>query len=118
MVEFALILIPLLLVLFAIIDFGRFFWTDHVVTEAAREGARMAILNEPSNGEVRGIIGQTLAKGGITAAANVSISARVPGRPVNVTVTVPFEFLLLPGFVAGATGINSVSSTAVMVHEP
>ncbi|MFC7491620.1 MULTISPECIES: TadE/TadG family type IV pilus assembly protein [unclassified Knoellia] len=42
MVEFALLLPLLLLVLFGLIDMGRMFLTQAMVTNAAREGARMA----------------------------------------------------------------------------
>ncbi len=78
--EFALVLIPFLVVLFGIIDLGHFFWTDHVVTEAAREGARWAILNEPSNAEVQGAITQKMTDGGISATPTISISGRAPVR--------------------------------------
>ncbi len=116
--EFALVLIPFLLVLFGIIDFGHFFWTDHVVTEAAREGARWAILNEPSNAEVQGAITQKMADGGISATPTISISGRTPRQAVTVTVTVPFEFLLLSGLVSAVTSIDTVSATVTMLHEP
>lgn len=45
MVEFAILLPLLLLVLFGLIDMGRMFLTQTLLTNGAREGARMAALN-------------------------------------------------------------------------
>ena len=45
MVEFALILIPLLmLITFGIIEFGMFMYNQQVLTNASREGARAGIV--------------------------------------------------------------------------
>lgn len=52
-VEFAIICSSFFLFLFGIIDFGYFFFNRHVVTDAAREGARMAILDGVTEAEVR-----------------------------------------------------------------
>ncbi|NUQ56510.1 MAG: pilus assembly protein, partial [Dehalococcoidia bacterium] len=41
LVEFALVLPVMLMMLFALVDFGRGFYTWLVVTNAAREGARV-----------------------------------------------------------------------------
>ena len=47
-VEFALLLPVLLLLVFGIIDFGRALNAQVTLTQAAREGARMAALGEPN----------------------------------------------------------------------
>jgi Flp pilus assembly protein TadG len=44
MVEFALLLPLFLLVIFGLIDMGRFVMTDHILSSAAREGARQAAV--------------------------------------------------------------------------
>ena len=41
-VEFALLVLPLMLVLLGILDYGFYFFVDLVATNAAREGARAA----------------------------------------------------------------------------
>ena len=46
-VEFALVLPFLLLLIGGIVDFGRFFYTQNIVVNAAREGARMLALGYP-----------------------------------------------------------------------
>lgn len=48
LVEFTLILPIFLLLLFAIVDFGRGFYTWLLVTNAAREGARVAAVQSDS----------------------------------------------------------------------
>jgi Flp pilus assembly protein TadG len=52
-VEFALLLPIILLVIFAIIDFGRMLNAQITLTEAAREGARAAALIDKPAGEAR-----------------------------------------------------------------
>jgi len=47
-VEFALLLPLLLLLVFGIIDFGRALNAQITLTQAAREGARLAALGQPS----------------------------------------------------------------------
>ena len=47
-VEFALLLPLLLLIAFGIIDFGRALNAQITLTQAAREGARLAALNQPN----------------------------------------------------------------------
>lgn len=49
LVEFAFILPAFLLLLFALVDFGRGFYTWLVVTQAAREGARAAAVQLDNN---------------------------------------------------------------------
>ena len=67
-VEFALLLPMLLLIVFGIIDFGRALNAQITLTQAAREGARLAAVNQPN------VVSRTQA-------AAVGLS------PVSVTVT-------------------------------
>jgi Flp pilus assembly protein TadG len=43
--EFALVLVPFLLLLYGIIEFGRYVYTVEVMNNAARDGARYAIVH-------------------------------------------------------------------------
>ena len=43
-VEFALVLPIFLLLTFAIIDFGRYFFVEHTLQYATREGMRLALV--------------------------------------------------------------------------
>jgi len=48
-VEFALVLIPLLLILSGIVEFGRAMWHANVLTKATRDGARLISAWEPTD---------------------------------------------------------------------
>jgi Flp pilus assembly protein TadG len=50
LVEFALILPVLLLLIFGIVDAGRLIFTYNTVSNAARDGARVAIVNQSLTG--------------------------------------------------------------------
>jgi Flp pilus assembly protein TadG len=67
-VEFALLLPLLVLLVFGIIDFGRAFNAQIALTQAAREGARLDALNQPS------LVARTrAAAGGLGSAASVAV---------------------------------------------
>lgn len=106
-----------MLVVLAIMDFSRFYWTQSVVRGAAYEGVRMAILEEVSNIQVESTIIGELTNGGITQTASVDVGPREPQQPVDVTVSVPFEFLAIDSFVPVFSSVNKVTATAVMTHE-
>lgn len=123
--EFAVISTVFVCMLFGIMDFGWFFLHRLVVADAAREGARMAILNcddpfQVTPGDVTNAINQKLAAlGRVNTAPNPINPSSMPcGQAVTVTVTVPFQFLVLPNVITGLMNINNVSSTVVMIHEP
>ena len=85
LIEFALVLPLLLLVLLGIIDFGFLFQRYEVVTNAAREGARVAVLPGYGDADVQPRVDQYLTAGGLTAAhapAVVAPPCRSGGRRV------------------------------------
>lgn len=45
MAEFAIIAVVFFMIIFGIIEFGRLFYTHNALTDAARRGARYAVLN-------------------------------------------------------------------------
>jgi Flp pilus assembly protein TadG len=69
LIEFALTLPLLLLVLLGICDFGLAFRDYHVVTNAAREGARMAVLPGYTTADVQNRVGSFLDAVKVTPAA-------------------------------------------------
>lgn len=117
-VESALLL-PLLMVLaLAFIDFGRLLWTQTVVSSAASEAARLAVMFEPTDSAVAACAADRVQKGGIEGAPSVSVGARTASQPVKVTVSVGFDFLTLSQIDPDILGHRTVSATAVMVHQP
>jgi Flp pilus assembly protein TadG len=106
LVEFALVLPLLLLVMLGVAEFGFMFQRYEVVTNAAREGARLAVLPGYADGDVRARVAAYLSSGRVpTTVTNPSVnieSVSIPvagGRPpisakrVTVTYTYTFQFL-------------------------
>ncbi|EFL52174.1 TadE family protein [Solidesulfovibrio fructosivorans JJ]] len=127
-VEMALLLPVLLLVLFAIIDYGRFFYLQSMAASVASEVARTASLPDATDAAVTA---ELLAKlnntsdatppgFGLGVAPSVSITPaeRVPGQPVTVSFSYPFEPLILPRLVGSALFPASITAGASAVVEP
>lgn len=120
-VEMALLLPLLLLLIFGIIDFGRMLNAQIAVTEAAREGARAAVIeNSGSAAESR------VAKV-VTGATVVVLPDSTPcdgtsiSADATVNVSAPFEFVTPVGAIAamftgpsGFGGDVTLTGTGVM----
>lgn len=131
LIEFALVLPMLLLVVLGIAEFGFIFQRLEVVTNAAREGARLAVL--PGNytfgtatSDVEARVRLFVTQAGVpTSMANPTIvvtpgiaipvgGGRPPVTATRVTVTYTHNYFLIPGIgdLFGAT-FTSVPLTAV-----
>jgi Flp pilus assembly protein TadG len=99
-VEFALLLPLLMLLVFGIVDFGRALNAQITLTQAAREGARMAALGEPN------VVGGTQAAAtGLNPVTVTVTSCPVgAGAGVNAVVQVSYKF----SFVTPVTAIASI----------
>ena len=83
LIEFALVLPMLLLVVLGIAEFGFLFQRYEVLTNAAREGARMAVL--PGYSTPIGQAAVTTRVQAYVAAGRVPVASGTPGNPtVNV----------------------------------
>ncbi len=116
-VETAMILPILVLLLMGILDFGRFMWTRNVVMDAAAEGARLAVLVEPADSAVVSLVEAELLRAGVHAVPTVLVGPREPEQPVNIDVSVPFSFWVLPDVLVGMSGDWSILVSSVMMHE-
>lgn len=119
MVELALVLPILLVLVMGIIDMARAYSVLQVVTNAAREGARVAIIPTATAANVTAAVNNYLAPAGqagcVTAGAFWGV-AGVAGDSTTVTVTCPFNTLtgtLIPGW----SGVFNLSQIATMRHE-
>lgn len=119
MVETALVLPILAMFLFAIAEFSIAFLRWQTVSTAAREGAREASLFRPNcaanvNAAVTSAITDVLTAAGV-ASPNISVTGACvsPGSSV-VTVSAPYQFVVLPNFVAGISA-NPINLTATSV---
>jgi hypothetical protein len=130
LIEFALVLPLLLLVALGIIDFGFLFQRYEVITNAAREGARVAILPNYGPGDVVTRVNEYLNAGGLTGAHDAPIVSPPALTIVNglctavtsVTVTYPYGYSFVGGIAAyfGAVGLGnrtSLTATAAMRNE-
>ncbi|MGO4596688.1 TadE/TadG family type IV pilus assembly protein [Terrabacter sp. 2RAF25] len=118
-VELAIVFPLLFLVIAGIVDFGRAFFTQIQVTNAAREGARAAVVMV-SNSDV--ITRATNAAAGVPGVGANVVAACTSGSTTNasVQVTAPFEWILLGpamsliGKSIGGGNVTVISSTGVM----
>ena len=109
LVEFALILPVFLLMLMGLIDGGRAVYSYNTLSNAAREGARMAII--PSN--TVAVVKQTVIDKSVAlklTADDVTVSSRTPGQPV--TVSVSYRFKPVVALVAEKWGADTISMSA------
>jgi Flp pilus assembly protein TadG len=103
LIEVALTLPLLLLVSVSIFEFGRAFQTWQVLTNAAREGARMAVLPGADSTNIQTRVRQYLQDGQLGGYAGATIDVSAGTIPVGtgtasasiVTVNYPYSFMVL-----------------------
>ena len=120
----AAVTIPiLLLIAVGIFEFGRAYQTWQVLTNAAREGARVAVLPDPTPGlpeqRVRDYMKAGQLQGWSTAAVDVNRSASMDlgGTTVaasEVTIDYPFNFIVLQPVARLVAPDSTVGSSLVM----
>lgn len=104
-VEFAFVLPILLLLIAGIVDFGRAMYTQSILTNAAREGARAGVMGvAPADVQLRA----TRAASGIPLLVVLSPGAGCgpSGGPLKVTATSDFTWILV-GPALRAVGASS-----------
>ena len=111
LIETAFVLPIMLLVCVGILEFGRAYQTWQVVTNASREGARVAILPEYPDTSVTARVRTYLKNGGLPAsivddttktkvlitATTIPVDAAgtVTASAARIVVEYPFEFMVL-----------------------
>jgi Flp pilus assembly protein TadG len=125
----AAVTIPLILLIsVGIFEFGRAYQTWQVLTNAAREGARIAILSGPTDAEVRAAVNNYLSVGQLSTLpdGNIDVNRTAPlgtNTGSQITVSYPFSFMVLgpvirlvnPSSSAGAP--LTMSAVSVMRNE-
>jgi Flp pilus assembly protein TadG len=124
------ITIPLvLLVTVSIFEFGRAYQTWQVLTNAAREGARVAILAETTDAMVTSAVRNYMVSGQLqgAATATIDIERTVPfgaNTASRITVTYPFNFTVLNPVIrlvqsssTTGQGTTNMRSAALMRNE-
>ena len=105
LLETAMTLPLLLIVSVGIFEFGRAYQTWQVLTNAAREGARLSVLPNVAAGSVQTRVRSYLTSGQLDNAANatitidpaatVDIGSGVTATASLVTIGYPFQFIVL-----------------------
>lgn len=119
-VEFAVVAPLFFLLVFGMIEFGRMVMIQQILTNASREGARVAVLDGATTAEVTSAVEAYVVTASVSG-ADISVSPNPPdsagyGEPVTVSVSVPFDqvsWLPSPMFLGG----NTLSATTVMRRE-
>jgi Flp pilus assembly protein TadG len=110
----AAVTIPLILLIsVAIFEFGRAYQTWQVLTNAAREGARVAVISGTTDAEVKSAVTNYMTIGRLSSvsADYVTLDRNAPlgtNTGSRVTISYPFQFIVLNPV---ARLINSSSST-------
>ena len=124
------ITIPLVLaVCIAIFEFGRAYQTWQVITNAAREGARIAVLADSTDAAVTDAVRNYMQSGALPLyeSAGVNVERTVPfgsNTASRITITYPFDFIvlnpvmrLLNSSSTAGEGTTMMTSSALMRNE-
>jgi Flp pilus assembly protein TadG len=127
LIEFALVLPLLLFIIMGLVDFGFMFQRFEVVTNAAREGARMAVLPSYVNADVEARVRAYMTTGGVAATTSNSTVATtdvtiptgggptLQGKRVQVTYASPYLFLgPIAGWFGGTFTTANLTAVAIM----
>jgi Flp pilus assembly protein TadG len=123
LVEMALILPVLLILALGVVEFGRAFNAKQAITDAAREGARLAVVNDPAitQDSVTASVRTALTRAGMPAASATvefdktgppSGNWRDPGDMQTVYVGMPYRFGFFGPLVKAATGSETITLAA------
>jgi hypothetical protein len=118
-VEFALVTLLLILILVGTTELGRAWYTVHVLTGAAREGARVGAMlggGEGREAAIRARIGEVLNETGVDA-YDVEIQlASGYGQPLRVEVRSGFQSVV-SDFIPGLNETLTLKGVAVFNQE-
>jgi len=128
LIEFAIVLPLMLLVLLGTLDFGMLFQRYQVVTNAAREGARIGVLPGYSDEDVQARVDQFLMAGGLTEPAVTTVEYPPPvpvgGKCIvvrQVKVVYPYQYSAIGAFASYFDGVGfsrtGLQATAAMRSE-
>lgn len=98
LVEAAFVLPILFLLTFVIIEFGWYFWANHVVSGASREGARAAVVTanlRENDARIIGVVQKYLEQGTSFSVDKLVVTnnaASNAGDLVKVTVQLPYAW--------------------------
>jgi len=116
LVEFALVVPMLLLLLVGIVEFARGWNLHQVITDAAREGARKAVISDPSvtQDSVVNTVKAALKAAGVDSSRS-DIVINTPGwdlgtgQPATVEIILPYQLIFFGALKQWSTGESTVT---------
>jgi Flp pilus assembly protein TadG len=106
-VEFAVVLPVLCVILFGIIEYGYVLLVQQTLTNAAREGCRIAVLQSTTEpyAVVDQRIGEVMHAAGVTDYTVAKTHATLADPTESITIRVPYDSVSITGFF-GSRGFN------------
>ena len=130
-VETALVLIPLLMFIFGIFEYGRLLMDMNLLDNAAREGCRYALANNTNasiSSNVQSVVTSymagrdssftslTVTVSGTHSGVSTPVNNLAPGDPITVTVSGGYKFMNIIPLVSMPTAFT-LSSSVTMICE-
>jgi len=117
-VEMAFVLPLFLAICFGITEFGRAWMTMNILTSAAREGVRLAVVTAPDVPAVEQRVREVCDAARVTPSA-ITVTPPSPADPQRrVSVTVETDFVVFSGRILGTMrGTIPLHATTTMRHE-
>jgi len=127
-VEFAVIAPLFVALLFGIVEFGLILYTQSMLTNASREGARFGVVYcnpRRTPAEIQTVVQNFLNQMNLTSTAGVNVTYpdgnNNPGSRLRVQVNYQYQFFVLPqdinNYLAGKMANLNLQSAAVMRME-
>lgn len=124
LVEFALVAPILLLLILGVVEFGRAWNAYQVITDAAREGARTAVVDNVvvTQDSVFAVIRDALQRAALDPdSADIEVTGWRTGRgsPATVSISYPYDFVFLSRLLGwlGGDGVVTLRTTFSMRNE-
>jgi Flp pilus assembly protein TadG len=113
LVEFALTIPILLILVLGVVEFARAWSAYQVITDAAREAARTAVVDNPSVtlDSVQGVVRDALTRARLTQEPTIVVQGFRTGRGTNATVEIeyPYRFTWLSVLVGWSEELSNLT---------
>ncbi|MBZ2172281.1 TadE/TadG family type IV pilus assembly protein [Nitratidesulfovibrio sp. SRB-5] len=117
--EMAMVLPVVILLLFGTMDMLRYVWFRNTIVAAAVDAAEAGSLPSATDDDIRAAALKLMTPAGIVP-SGLTVARNTVAVPPTITVkiTVDFQYLVLPGFIADLTGTRVVVAVKQAVLGP